>query len=163
MNRPITLDNLDQHVAFRFADVNDLPDVVRLYERFYEEAVYKDFLEWDHERARETLHYGISTDTRPHIVALIDDQLVGFLAYILDHTFSKRPCQVMLEFYVVPEHRRSAIGRALLAMAVQEGRRVDAGAFHAPVASGLKSARSLFNMFDKAGFEQFGFMMRRGL
>ncbi len=143
--------------------MNDVPDVMRLYERFYEEAVYKDFLEWDAPRARETIQYGIFTDTRPHLIAIIDEQLVGFLAYILDHTFSKRPCMVLMEFYVVPEHRRSAIGRALLAMAIQEGVAADAGAFHAPVASGMRAARSLFNMFDKAGFEQFGFMVRKKL
>jgi L-amino acid N-acyltransferase YncA len=68
-----------------------------------------------------------------------------------------------MEFYVIPEHRRGAIGRALLAMAIQEGRNADAAAFHAPVASGMNAARSLFNMFDKAGFRQFGYMMRRGL
>ena len=68
-----------------------------------------------------------------------------------------------MEFYVAPEYRRSAIGRALLAMAIQEGKHADAGAFHAPVASGMREARSLFNMFAKAGFEQFGFMCRKAL
>jgi GNAT superfamily N-acetyltransferase len=163
MNSPITLDNLDRRVTFRFADVNDVPDLMRLYERFYAEAVYKDFLEWDCERARNTILTGILADTRPHIIAIVDDEIVGFLAFILDHTFSVKPCQVLMEFYVAPECRRSAIGRALLAMAVQEGKRAGAGAFHAPVASGMKEARSLFNMFDKAGFKQFGFMCRRGL
>lgn len=162
MNKPITLDNLDQRVTFRFADVNDVPEVMRLYERFYAEAVYKDFLEWDAARARETVLNGVLTDNRPHIIAVIDDEIVGFLAYILDHSFSVRPCMVLMEFYVAPEYRRSAIGRALLSMAIQEGKAANAGAFHAPVASGLAAARSLFNMFDKAGFSQFGYMMRRG-
>lgn len=163
MNRPITLDNLDERVSFRSADVNDVPNVMRLYERFYEEAVYKDLLEWDAAKARATILEGVFTDTRPHLVAIVDQEIVGFLAYILDDTFSVKPCQVLMEFYVAPEHRRSAIGRALLAMAIQEGRHAGAGAFHAPVASGMREARSLFNMFTKAGFEQFGFMMRRGL
>jgi GNAT superfamily N-acetyltransferase len=163
MNKPITLDNLDQRVAFRFADVNDVPDLMRLYERFYVEAIYKDFLDWDHERARDTILNGVVADTRPHILAVVDQELVGFLAYVLDHTFSVRPCMVLMEFYVVPEFRRSAIGRALLGMAIQEGKNVNAGAFHAPVASGMAAARSLFNLFDKAGFEQFGFMCRRKL
>lgn len=163
MNKPITLDNLDERVAFRFADVNDVPEVMGLYERFYQEAVYKDMLEWDSARARETILNGVVTDERPHILAIADDKIVGFLAYVLDHTFSVRPCMVLMEFYVAPEHRRSAIGRALLGMAIQEGKAVNAGAFHAPVASGMTAARSLFNMFSKAGFEQFGFMCRRAL
>ena len=163
MNKPITLDDLDQRVTFRFADASDVPELLLRYEMFYEEAVYKDFLEWDRHRARETILNGIVTDARPHIVAQVEDSIVGFIAYILDDSFSTRPCQVLMEFYVVPEHRRSAIGRGLLAMAVQEGKAANAGAFHAPVASGMDAARSLFNMLDKAGFKQFGFMMRRGL
>ena len=163
MNRPITLDDLDQRTTFRFADASDVPELLLRYEMFYEEAVYKDLLDWDRHRARETILNGIVSDDRPHIVAVVDDSIVGFLAYILDHTFSVRPCMVLMEFYVVPDYRRSAIGRALLAMAIQEGKAADAGAFHAPVASGMREARSLFNMFAKAGFEQFGFMMRRGL
>ena len=163
MNTRITLDNLDERVLFRFADASDVPDLLFLYEMFYEEAVYKDLLQWDRTRARETIHDGIVNDSRPHIIAQIQDSMVGFLAYILDDTFSKRPCQVLMEFYVRPEARRSAIGRALLAMAIQEGKAANAGAFHAPVASGMKEARSLFNLFDKAGFRQFGFMCRRRL
>ena len=162
MNKPITLDNLDKRVTFRFADVNDVPELMGLYERFYREAVYKDFLEWDGPRARNTILCGVAADERPHILALVDDEIVGFLAYVLDHSFSVRPCQVLMEFYVAPEHRLGAIGRALVAMAVQEGKNANAGAFHAPVASGMRAARSLFNMFDKAGFHQLGFIMRRG-
>jgi L-amino acid N-acyltransferase YncA len=163
MNKPITLDNLDQRVSFRFADASDVPEILLRYEMFYEEAVYKDMLDWDRHRARETILNGIVSDDRPHIVAVVDDSIVGFLAYILDHTFSVRPCMVLMEFYVVPEFRRSAIGRALLGMAIQEGKNVNAGAFHAPVASGMAAARSLFNLFDKAGFSQFGFMVRKAL
>jgi GNAT superfamily N-acetyltransferase len=162
MNKPITLDNLNERATFQFADASDVPELIALYVRFYEEAVYKDLLEFDAARARETILNGIVTDTRPHILAVVDDALVGFIAYILDHTFSVKPCQVLMEFYVVPEFRRGAIGRALLAMAILEGKAADAGAFHAPVASGMAEARSLFNLFDKAGFTQFGYMMRRG-
>jgi L-amino acid N-acyltransferase YncA len=163
MNSPITLANLDQRVTFRCADASDVPELLLRYEEFYEEAVYKDFLEWDRSRARETILNGIVSDDRPHLLAIVEESIVGFIAYILDHSFSVRPCLVLMEFYVVPEHRRSAIGRALLGMAIMEGKSAGAGAFHAPVASGMSEARSLFNLFDKAGFTQFGYMMRRGL
>ena len=163
MNKPITFDNLSEQVKFRFADVNDLPDVMALYRRFYAEAVYKDLLEWDDAKARNTILLGLVTGVRPHILALVDDEPVGFLAYILDDSFSVKPCQVLMEFYVDPEHRRSAIGRALFGIAILEGKEAGAGAFHAPVASGMKEARSLFNLMTKAGFSQMGFLMRMGL
>jgi hypothetical protein len=47
-------------------------------------------------------------------------------------------------------------------MAVMEGKIVNAGAFHAPVASGMDAARSMKNMFEKAGFADLGYIMRRG-
>lgn len=150
-------------MSFRFAEEDDVPELMGLYDCFYEEAVYKDCLEWDPERATATVLNGIITNTRPHILALIDKTPVGFIAWVLDHTFSVKPCQVMMELYVLPEHRRSAIGRGLVGLAVLEGRHAGAGAFHAPVASGMTEAKTLFNLFSKAGFKQFGYMLRRKL
>jgi L-amino acid N-acyltransferase YncA len=150
-------------VSFRIATPDDVPELIAVYERFYAEAVYKDFLEFDPVRARETILNGITFDSRPHILATIDETIVGFVAFVIDHSFSVKPCAVLMELYVLPEFRRSAIGRALVALSVMEAKRKGAGAFHAPVASGMTEARSLFNLFDKAGFTQFGYMMRRGL
>jgi L-amino acid N-acyltransferase YncA len=159
----ITRKNIKDFVVFRVATPDDVPELIEVYERFYAEAVYKDFLEFDPVRARETILNGITYDTRPHILATIDDMIVGFIAFIIDHSFSVKPCAVLMELYVIPEFRRGAIGRALVALTMMEAKRKGAGAFHAPVASGMAEARSLFNLFDKAGFTQFGYMMRRGL
>jgi GNAT superfamily N-acetyltransferase len=163
MNKPITLDELKERITFRFADINDIDELVVLYREFYQEAIYKDYLEFDEARVEDTIYGEIALDTRPHILALENDKLIGFISYALDHSFSKKPCQMLLEFYVVPERRRGAVGRALLGMAIMEGQRAGAGAFHAPVASGMLEVRSLINMFMKAGFEPFGVMLRRKL
>lgn len=163
MNTPITLENLQHRASFRFAEPSDVPELMLLYERFYGEAVYKEMLEFDHERASNTVLAGITTNTRPHILAIVDGMMAGFLSYVLDHTFSVRPCLVMMELYVVPEYRRGALGRCLVGLAVLEGKNAGAGAFHAPVASGMTEARTLFNLFGKAGFIQFGYMLRRKL
>jgi L-amino acid N-acyltransferase YncA len=162
MNTRITFNNLEERTSFRFASLLDLDELMELYERFYAEAVYKDFLEWSPAKARRTVENGIASDTRPHVIAEVDGKLVGFISYIFDDSFSVRPCQVLFELYVVPEHRRSAIGRSLVGIAILEGETHNAGAFHAPVASGMTEARTLFNLFSKAGFRQFGYMMRRG-
>jgi GNAT superfamily N-acetyltransferase len=159
----ITRENIKDFVSFRLATPDDVPELIPVYQRFYAEAVYKDFLEFDPVRARETILNGITYDVRPHVLALIDDTIVGFIALIIDHSFSVKPCAVMMELYVVPEWRRGAIGRYLVGFAVMLAKDRGAGAFHAPVASGMTEARSLFNLFDKAGFKQFGFMLRRGL
>lgn len=162
MNKPITFNNLDERAIFRYADANDIPELLALYIQFYDEASYKDYLEFDPARARETILTGVVSNDRPHILAEVDETIVGFLAFVFDHTFSVKPCQVLMEFYVVPDFRASAIGRALLGIAVLEGQIRGAGAFHAPVASGMATSRSMANMFAKAGFEQLGYVMRRG-
>jgi L-amino acid N-acyltransferase YncA len=150
-------------VSFRLATPDDVPELIQVYRRFYSEAVYKDFLEFDPARAHETIFNGIARNTRPHIVATVDGAIVGFIAFIIDHSFSVKPCAVMMELYVLPDWRRGAIGRYLVGLATMTARDMGAGAFHAPVASGMVETRSLFNLFDKAGFTQFGYMMRRGL
>jgi GNAT superfamily N-acetyltransferase len=164
---PITLATLDDHAAFRFADPDDVPALLGLYTQFFEEAAYKDFLEFDPARVRATILDGILADTRPHILAVTaggndDGFVIGFIAYVFDHTFSVKPCQVLMEFYVVPEFRASAVGRVLLGLAILEGKEADAGAFHAPIASGMMEARTMFNLFNKAGFSQLGYVMRLG-
>ena len=150
-------------MEFRFATADDVPELMKLYQLFYLEAVYKEMLEYDEAAAYATVFDGVISDTRPHILAIVDESIVGFISYWFDRTFSKKPCMVLMELYVHPDFRGSAIGRGLIGLAVQEGQRAGAGAFHAPVASGMKAMRTLFNLFQKAGFESLGFIMRRRL
>lgn len=160
----ITAKNLDK-ASFRYASPDDLDRLVPVYERFYEEAIYKDYIDWDRERATQTIDHGIRNHVRPHILAVVDGEIVGFICWQLDHSFSVKPVAVMFEFYVVPEHRRSAIGKFLLRLMCWVVKDDGACAVHAPVASGMDATRSLFNMFVKEGFEGMGvsFIARRKL
>jgi GNAT superfamily N-acetyltransferase len=163
MNKPITFDNLNERAAFQWADVSDAPALAAMLERYHAETVLKDFLEFDTDRAYATILEGVASEKRPYILAVIDGRIAGFLSFVLDYTYYARPCLVMIELYVLPEFRKSAIGRALVAIAILEGKRLGAAAFHAALASGLDETRSLFNLFSKAGFEHLGAIMRRGL
>lgn len=159
----ITLQNLNAKAKFRSAERADIGELVELYRQFYEEAVYKDFLTFDPQRVRATVLGGIATNELPHIVAIVGDKIVGFISWVVDHSFSVEPCQVLRELYVLPAYRRGALGRALVGLFILEGRATGCAAIHAPVASGMTEARTLFNLFGKAGFTQFGYMMRRKL
>jgi len=156
--------NVGSRASFRYALLpDDLEPVMALYRRFYGEAVYKDFIEWDDERAAATIEYGIKHHTRPHVLAVVEDEIVGFVCWQLDHSFSKAPVAVLYELYVAPERRRSAIGRFLVHLMCWVAKDDGACAIHAPVASGMDAAKSLFNLFTKAGFEQLGYVMRKKL
>lgn len=148
-------------MPFRFAREEDVPELLEVYKKFYSEAVYKDYLTFDPERAAATIRHGIATDQRPHILAVVDEEIVGFISYVFDHSFSIEPCAVLMELYVLPEHRRGALGRGLVGLAILEAEQRGAGCFHAPIASGMSAARTLCNLLVKASFEPMGFVMRR--
>lgn len=151
-------------VTFRMANVDDVSALVELYTNFFDEAVYKDHVTFDPMRVYKHLNVMIEHGLKPHILAFDRDaKLVGFISYTLDDYFSVAPVAVMGEFYVIPERRHSALGRALLALVIDMAKGDGACAFHAPVASGIKHSRSLGNLLTKGGFEQIGFIMRRGL
>ena len=163
MKSKLNARNLLNSCSFRYGASEDVTELLALYERFFSEAAYKDFIVFDPDRARRTIDGGILTQCRPHLVALIEGRIVGFIAWQLDHTFSVKPVQVLFEAYVEPEHRISAIGRYLVQLAIKEGKYKGACAVHAPVASGMPAARSLKNCLTKCGFEELGYIMRKGL
>lgn len=163
MMEHITPANIERRIEFRYAKVDDLDALMAVYERFYDEAVYKDYITWDHARARKTIEWRMEQRIRPHIIAVdgADKTLIGFISWELDHTFSVRPVAILFEFYVVPEFRKGAIGRYLLHLAKREMKADGACAFHAPVASGMKDTQRLKNLLLKAGMSELGFIMRQ--
>jgi L-amino acid N-acyltransferase YncA len=163
MKSKLTSKNLLSECSFRYAASEDVDELLALYQQFFAEAVYKDFITFDSARARNTIEGGLLTQRRPHLVAIVEGRIVGFIAWQLDHSFSVKPVQVLYEAYVEPEHRLSAIGRYLVELAVKEGRHQGACVFHAPVASGMAAAKSLKNLLAKCGFAEFGYIMRKGL
>jgi GNAT superfamily N-acetyltransferase len=143
---------------------DDLAPLMDLYRRFYAEAVYKDFIEWDDARATSTVEARVKHHVRPHILAIVDGEMVGFICWELDHSFSVKPVAVLFEFYVQPEHRRSAIGRFLMRIALWVAKDDGACAFHAPIASGMReTAGTMRNMLVKEGLEDLGYIMRKKL
>lgn len=155
--------NFLQSVSFRLATSDDAPELTAMYASFFGEAVYKDYVEFDPVRAEDYLRRVIGAGLLPHITARIDGALVGSVSYSLDHNFSRHPIAVLGELFVVPRHRRSPLGRMLVSHAVELAKGDGATVFHAPVASGMREAKSLFNLLTKGGFEQMGYIMRRGL
>lgn len=155
--------NLIKTATFTLATEDDVAELAAVVQRFYEESAYKTYAEFDLTKAEDYGYAMIERGIVPHIIARIDNQIVGFISYSLDQSGWVRPIAILQMIYVMPEHRKSALGRALLMLAVDMAAGDGACAFHAPVASGTGSVGTLKNLFSKHGFETCGYMMRRSL
>jgi hypothetical protein len=90
-------------------------------------------------------------------------KLVGSISYSLDETFCVEPVAVLNTVYVVPEERRSALGRVLVALVSNLARQDGACAFHAILASGMIEQKTLANLFAREGFDDIGVVMGKRL
>jgi hypothetical protein len=150
--------------SFRVATPDDVDGMVSLWPEHWQEAHYRDrgiLPDEDRYRAwmQRMLDYGLGV----WILALLDKEVVGFFAYVLDHDFSVEPVAVMGTFFVRKAHRRSAVPAILFELGIQSAQDDGACAFHAPITSETQSSRALENMFKKYGFTNIGTVMGRAL
>jgi L-amino acid N-acyltransferase YncA len=151
-------------IEYRVAVADDAPEIARLFHTFFGEAHYQDRgIAYDLDRATDWVASVVQQGSCPHIVALCKGVIVGAVSYSLDSTFCVRPVAVMHMIYVLKAHRRSAIGRVLIALATDLAKNEDACAFHAPIASEMSEQRSLINLFRHGGFEPVGVILGRSL
>jgi L-amino acid N-acyltransferase YncA len=155
--------NLVKTTTFTLATEDDVAELAAVVQRFYEESAYKTYAEFDLTKAEDYGYAMIERGIVPHIIARIDNQIVGFISYSLDQSGWVKPIAILEMFYVVPERRKTALGRVLLMLAMDMATGDGACAFHAPVASGTDNVETLKNLFSKHGFETCGYMMRMSL
>jgi L-amino acid N-acyltransferase YncA len=146
------------HVDYRVAITDDAPEIARLFQTFFGEAHYQDRgIIYDLDKATAWIKGVVDDESCLHIVAVHDDKIVGAVSYSLDGTFCVKPVAVMHMVYVLKAHRRSAIGRVLIALATDMAKGDGACAFHAPIASEMDEQRSLVNLFGHAGHAHYRF------
>lgn len=153
-------------VDFTLAEPTDVAELTSLFGRFFEEAGYKSRgIVFSPEKAKLWLARVIAYGAYPHIIARAHDDgsIIGVTSYSLDESFCFAPVAVLGTLYVVPGHRRSAVGRILVAVATEAAKGDGACAFHAPLASGMAEMKSLTNLFLKAGFDEIGTILGRSL
>jgi len=151
-------------VDYRVALPGDAPEIARLFETFFNEAHYKDRgIVYALDRATAWIEGVIRDNSCPHIAALHDGAIVGAISYSLDDTFCVEPVAVLHMLYVLKDHRKSAIGRVLLALATELAKGDGACAFHAPIASEMDEQPSLVNLFGRGGFKPIGLILGRRL
>lgn len=149
-------------IEYDLATTADVVALTYLFKDFFAESDYDDAgITYSPNRAAAWLRDVIGRGSFPHVVARVDNKIVGVISWSMDHSFSEEPIAILHTLYVRPEHRRSAIGRFLVSTAMDIARHEGACSFSAPIASGVKSG--IENMFKKAGFKSSGKIMTRAL
>lgn len=151
-------------LKFRLGRPEDVRPLLDKYgAEFFHEAGFAEFSPFDIERATEVMAAQIACSDTPFILATLDDAVVGMISYTLSHVFTARPIAILWMFYVMPPHRRSAVGRMLLWFALDLARQDGACAFFATIAPTSVAGRSLCNLFRRAGFKPMGGAFSRRL
>jgi len=149
-------------IMLRMATLDDVPQLVDLFDRFFQETQYASHLEYSRENSRRYLEHVVGTGMSPHILAVLDGTVVGVLSYHMDRSFCTQPLAILDEVYVIPEFAATPIGRALVSAAMDICRDVEgANCFHAVLSSGHKRAKTLVNLFKKFGAQEIGTVVRK--
>jgi GNAT superfamily N-acetyltransferase len=151
-------------LELRMATVDDVPQLVDLFDRFFHESQYATHLQYSRDNATQYLSHVIATGMSPHIVAVLGGAIIGELSYHIDRSFLVEPMAILDEFYVIPEFAGSPVGRALVAAAMDICRDVEkAKCFHLVLSSGHKRSKTLVNLFKKFGAQEIGTVMNKVL
>ncbi len=149
---------------FGLATVSDAFELCCLFEEFFEQSDYgKKGIAYSRQNALGWLTRVIGNGSFPHVVARVDGKIVGVISWSMDTSFCADPIAILHTIYVTKAHRRSIMGRMLVALAMDIAKSEGATSFSAPLASGMKEMKSLMNLFNKAGFESSGVIMTRAI
>ena len=144
----------DQSPVFRELEFEDLPRMVELAQRFFDESEFKDFATFSPESILLTFEAALSNPRFATIVFAPDGVVEGFSAFQFESSYTVEPLALGYLFYVSPEHRRGPAGRLLLDLSVNYAKQYGAVAFYNGAMAGIDSvSNTLPNLYRKMGFE----------
>lgn len=148
----------------RMAEVSDVSGILKHGKEFFDLSLFKRFgAEYSESNLESYLRILLDNMYCPVIVALVKDEVVGWCQFQYDISAFKKPVAVLNTLFVTKKHRRSVVGRMLLATAMEIAKEEQACTFVVPVNSGSDYINSLGNMLSKGGFTSTGYIMTRGL
>jgi len=116
---------------------------------FFMQSDWANDLQFDWTKALHYLQSGIRSGATPYVLARDEKhRIVGVCSY---HTFDvfEKPVAVMDETYVVPEYRKTDLGRRLIGLILELAKAEGCAVMNLPICSGMKEQRSLMNMVEK--------------
>lgn len=145
----------ERPMRLSLATTADLDAVMALLTAYFTETPIYSRLTLNLDAARQYRRELIAVGV-PHVLALWRGDPVALVSWRYDRTFSVEPVANMGEFYILPQFRRTPLGRTLLNAAIDIARHEGAAIFQAEIASGLAVSTSLKNMFRKHGAQEIG-------
>ena len=133
----------------------DISELVELGDTFFAESEFSEFATYSPKNFHMVLTEAVHSPSVNGIVFEDKGKIRGYLFYQLDMSYTTKPIALMWLFYVVPEYRKSPVGRSLLDLAESHAEAQGAVAFYGGSMSGIPSIKgSLKNLYTKAGYEE---------
>jgi len=140
--------------TFRLMVEDDLSRMVQLAHQFFDESELAEFATFSPENIHATFHGTLANPNFQVIVFAPEGQVEGFIAFMLEASYTYEPLALGYLFYVSPRYRRSPAGRQLQELAILYAKECGACAFYNGVMAGIDGvAKSLPNLYTKLGFE----------
>ena len=154
-------------IEIRTATPEDIPQLVDVGTAFFVESNFFGDLTIDKVQGAGTFGYLIAAEDNHVLVALDGEKLVGFISFDVVRFYTVEPVSHLFLFYVLPEYRKTAIGRDLLQRALDVAAEHGSKRFYASSTAGFddggKTNKRLLNLYLRFGFEELGSFVMKGV
>lgn len=154
-------------IEIRPATPEDIPQLVDVGAAFFVESNFFGDLTIDKVQGAGTFGYLIAAEDNHVLVAMDDGNLIGFISFDVVRFYTVEPVSHMFLFYVIPEYRRTVLGRDLLQKALEVAAACGSKRFYASSTAGFndggKTNKRLLNLYRRFGFEELGCFAMKGI
>lgn len=143
---------------------DDIPKLVELGSMFYAESNFHKGLTLSTDNFRKLLEEYIGHTQVAAIIALIEGEIVGYCLIYGQSDFTEELIGELYQFYVVKQHRKTGISRALVEEAVRLYDVWGCSRAYAEASPGMADPNhiNLFkNLWGKVGYFQIGVTMMK--
>jgi ribosomal protein S18 acetylase RimI-like enzyme len=154
-------------IEIRPATADDIPQLVDVGTEFFVESNFFGDLTIDKVQGAGTFGYLIAAEDNHILVAMDEGKLVGFISFDVVRFYTVEPVSHMFLFYVIPEYRKTLLGRELLQKALEVAAAHGSKRFYASSTAGFndggKTNKRLLNLYRRFGFEELGCFVMKGI
>jgi len=151
-------------LELKVVDTSHIDDIIRITWRLFYESNFVDVLTPSETVFRENLYHAIPRHLYQGVIAYEGTEPIGYILWSVERVYTEEPMALLFMLYVIPERRRSPLGRILVDTAEKISMDMGAKVFYAGAMAGIpKQDRMLGNMFRKLGYEEMAFWGRKVL